>query len=157
MARVASIAYTPPDVERRPEDRYARATLGVARLVADHGIDGDAKAKRGKRQINVMLADTIAELAAEGYRTAPGELGEQLVITGIAPEEASPGMRLEVGPTAVIQLGELREPCSRFAAIQGVRAEDAVGRIGFMARVVAGGEIAVGSPVKVASAERLHG
>jgi len=153
MPHIVSIAYTPADTERRPADHYARASLTHAALVAGQGIAGDVKAKAGKRQLNVMLAETVAELRAEGFCTAPGELGEQLVIAGLGAA-AIPGARIQLGDSAVIELGELREPCGRFARIQGVPAAAGEGRIGFMARVLVDGEIAVGSPATLVDGSR---
>lgn len=147
MAHLVSIAIKPPEREHRPADHYTRVSVERAVLEAERGIVGDAKASRGKRQLNVMLVEMVEQLRAEGFRTAPGELGEQLVISGLSPELAAPGVRLRLGDRAVILLGELREPCDRFARIQGSPEEIVIGRIGYMARVLVGGEIAVGSPV----------
>ena len=85
MAELVSITYTPRDVERRPADRYARVPLGRATLVEGKGIAGDLKGGGRTRQLNVMRAETLAELAAEGRKTEPGEMGEQLVIAGLDP------------------------------------------------------------------------
>jgi MOSC domain-containing protein YiiM len=149
MAHVLSIAYTPGNIERAPAERYARVSCERAVLVAGRGIEGDVKARPGKRQLNVMLAEGVARLREDGYRTAPGELGEQLVIAGVEEDAVQSGARLRIGESAVVELGKLRTPCERFAGIQGSPAEAAKGRIGFMARVLAGGEIEVGSPVVV--------
>jgi MOSC domain-containing protein YiiM len=149
MPHVLSIAYTPFDIDRQPRDHFARVAVQQARLVANHGIDGDAKATTGKRQLNVMLAETVDQLRAEGLHTAPGQLGEQLVVAGLNPRDLAPCVRLRIGDDAVIELGKLRTPCDRFAHIQGVPVESAVGRIGYMARVVNDGEITVGSPVAI--------
>jgi MOSC domain-containing protein YiiM len=149
MPHIVSIAYTPTEIERRPDDRYARMPLERAKLAPRHGIEGDAKASRGKRQLNVMLAEDVAQLRAEGFHAVPGELGEQLVIAGLARDAAVPGARVRLGDSAVIELVDLRTPCGRFARVQGRPATEAVGRIGFMARVLVGGEIAVGSPAAI--------
>jgi MOSC domain-containing protein YiiM len=149
MAHVQSIAFTPADIERTPAERYARISCERAALVAGRGIAGDVKARPGKRQLNVMLAQGVARLRDDGYRTAPGELGEQLVIAGLEEGAVEPGMRLRIGDTAIIQLGKLRTPCARFAGIQGFPAAAARERIGFMARVVVGGEFEIGSPVVI--------
>src|SRR4051812_4853899 len=85
-ASIVSIAYTPAGIERKPKDSYGRAAVPRATLVADHGIEGDRKARGGQRQLNVMRAEMVEQLQAEGYRTAPGELGEQLVIRGLPAE-----------------------------------------------------------------------
>jgi MOSC domain-containing protein YiiM len=147
MPHLHSIAYTPYDVDRQPRDHFARVAVQQARLIANHGIDGDAKATSGKRQLNVMLAETVEQLRAEGLHTAPGQLGEQLVLAGLNPNELAPGVRLRIGDDAVIEFGKPRTPCDRFAHIQGVPVESAVGRIGYMARVINDGEITIGSPV----------
>ncbi|HEX6961479.1 MAG TPA: MOSC domain-containing protein, partial [Lacipirellula sp.] len=144
-----SIAYTPRDVERHPRDRYARVAVDRVTLVADRGIEGDAKANGGKRQLNVMFAETVVRLAGEGLATKPGELGEQLVIAGLNELTLGPGARIWIGASAVLELGKLRTPCERFAHIQNTPIEQVIGRIGYMARVLEGGEIAVGSPVEV--------
>jgi MOSC domain-containing protein YiiM len=147
MPYILSIAYTPFDVDRQPRDRFARVAVQRACLVANHGIDGDAKATASKRQLNVMLAETVDQLRAEGLHALPGQLGEQLVIAGLNPHDLAPAVRLRIGDDAVIEFGKPRTPCDRFAHIQGVPVESAVGRIGYMARVINDGEIAIGSPV----------
>lgn len=149
MPQVVSIAYTPGDVERRPADRYARVAVGLATLIEQRGILGDVKGTGGSRQLNVMRAETLAELAAEGRNTAPGEMGEQLVIAGLDPIDFVQGVRLRIGETAIIEIGKPREPCGRFAHIQHTTIESGIGRIGLLARVVAGGEVRAGDHVQV--------
>jgi MOSC domain-containing protein YiiM len=148
MPHIVSLAYTPADVEQRPEDHYARVPVQSAVLVESQGIAGDGKG-RGSRQLNVMLAETVEQLRGEGFRTGPGQLGEQVVIAGLGPESLAAGVRLRLGESAVIELAAPRTPCARFAHVQGKPQDAAWGRIGFMARVVQGGEVAVGSAVSM--------
>jgi MOSC domain-containing protein YiiM len=155
MPHIVSVAYTPLDVERRPADRYARVSVERATLVEQRGILGDVKGAGGVRQLNVMRAQTLAELATEGRKTAPGEMGEQLVIAGLDPADFVQGVRLRIGAEAVIEIGKPREPCERFAHIQRTSKESGIGRIGVLARVVAGGEIVVGDPVRVTQAQTV--
>jgi MOSC domain-containing protein YiiM len=147
VAHIVSIAYTPADIERKPPDWYGRVAIDRAVLVEGHGIDGDLKAARGKRQLNVMRAETLAELSAEGRKVAPGEMGEQLVLAGVDPALLVPGSRLRLGATAVIEVTLARTPCDRFEHIQGTSKESVDGKLGVMARVVAGGEIRTGETV----------
>ncbi len=159
VAQIVSITGTPADVERRPADRYARVAVERATLQQGRGIEGDVKSRGGDRQLNVMRAETVAELREEGFRVAPGELGEQLVIAGLDADVLAVGGRLRLGASAVLEVTAPRTPCSRFAHIQGKSIEAARGRIGVMARVVQGGDIAVGGAVAVeeASATRPGG
>ena len=149
MAHVASIAYTPREVERRPTDHYARVPVERAMLVEQKGIAGDMKGRGGARQLNVMRAETLAELAAAGRKTSPGEMGEQLVIAGLDPAAFTEGTRLQLGDTAVIEVGIPRTGCVRFEYIQGTARQSVAGQLGVLARVVTGGEVAVGDEVVV--------
>jgi MOSC domain-containing protein YiiM len=147
MGRIVSIVYTPRDVaDRRPMDRFARVPLDRARLVEFRGIEGDLKGGTGERQLNVMTAEALAELAAEGFKTAPGELGEQIVVAGVPAESLVSGARLRVGG-AVIEVGIPRTGCARFEMIQGKPKQSAAGRLGVMAKVLTGGEVAIGDEV----------
>ena len=149
MPQVASIAYTPREVERRPTDHYARVPVERATLVEQKGIAGDVKGSGGARQLNVMRAETLAELAAEGRKAGPGEMGEQLVIAVLDPSALVEGVRLRLGESAVIELGIPRTGCARFESIQGATKQSVAGRLGVLARVEAGGEVAVGDEVVV--------
>jgi MOSC domain-containing protein YiiM len=149
MSHVVSLAYKPAELERRPPDRFSRTSVEVVTLAAGHGIAGDTKGGSDGRHLNIMLAETVEQLRAEGYRTAPGELGEQIVLAGLPDSAAGPGVRLRVGASAVIEFVELREPCGRFARVQGRPKNEALGRVGFMARVLVGGEVAVGDAVSM--------
>ncbi len=151
MAHVVSIVYRPQKTGR-PQDRYERVPADRVRLVEYRGIEGDMKGGSTKRQLNVMLAETLAELGAVGFQVAPGEMGEQIVIAGIDPVAMVEGARIKLGE-AVIEVGIPRTGCARFEMIQGKPRSDAKGRLGVLATVVTGGEVAVGDAVEVLPAD----
>ncbi len=148
MPQVVSIVYTPYPPGPRPQDRYERVLVERALLVENRGIEGDAKGQPGERQVNVMCAEVLADLAAEGFKTRPGELGEQVVIAGISAADLVPGTRLQLGG-AVVEVTLPRTGCARFEHIQGKTKQSVKGRLGVLVRVVTGGEIAVGDTVRV--------
>ena len=150
-ARVVSIVYRPKDTGR-PQDRYSRESAERVRLVEAYGIEGDRKAGSPDRQVNVMLAETLAELGAEGFQVGPGQMGEQIVLAGVDPAALVEGARLKLGE-AVIEVGILRTGCARFEMIQGKPRGDAKGRLGALASVVSSGAVAVGDAVEVLPAE----
>jgi MOSC domain-containing protein YiiM len=153
-AHVVSIVYTPRDVEvRRPQDRYARVAVDRVRLAEFQGIEGDAKNSSTERQLNVMLAETLAELEAEGFKVEPGEMGEQIILAGLDPAALEKGSRLKLGE-AVIEIGIPRTGCARFEMIQGQPRSTVKGRLGVLARVITDGEVAVGDTVEVLGASR---
>lgn len=147
MPSIVSICYSPAVEVPRPEDRYHRIAVHEARLAADAGIEGDRKGKGGSRQLNLMSAESLARLRAEGFQTAPGQLGEQIVLEGIDLESLPAGARLKLGSSAIVEINIPRTGCDRFERIQGKFKGLARGHLGVMACVVTDGSIAVGDTV----------
>jgi MOSC domain-containing protein YiiM len=148
MGELVSIVYKPQDAVSDAAG-YARTPLREARLVVGHGIDGDLKGGCPKRHLNIMAAETLQGLASEGFGASPGQLGEQLILSGIAVDALPPGARLQIGTSARVELTEPRTGCGKFERHQGKRKEEASGRLGMMARVITEGIIRVGDPVQI--------
>ena len=157
MSELVSIVYKPqgalPEGALPAAEGYTRLPLQQARLVVGVGIEGDAKGGSPNRNVNIMSAPTLQCLAGEGFQTAPGQMGEQLVIAGLEVDGLPCGTRLQIGTTACVELTEPRTGCGRFEQHQGKPRQEAAGRLGMMARVLVGGPIAVGDPVRVLEAD----
>jgi MOSC domain-containing protein YiiM len=93
-----------------------------------------------------MGTPALAGLAAQGYKTGPGQMGEQLVLDGLDVDALAPGDKIQIG-AAVIELVKARSGCERFEHIQTL--PRAGTRLGYMARVAVAGEIRVGDAVAV--------
>jgi len=141
-----SIVYSPDDGTPDPADHYFRVPLAQAALTVEGGIHGDRKGRHPDRQLNVMGTPALAELAAQGYQTGPGQMGEQLVLDGLDVDALAPGDRVQIG-AAVIELVKARSGCERFEHIQTL--PRAGTRLGYMARVAVAGDIRVGDAVAV--------
>jgi MOSC domain-containing protein YiiM len=151
MARIVSIVYSPKTDNPRPADHYHRVTIPETNLIAGKGIEGDRKGKFEGRQLNIMSAESLKALQNDGFRTGPGELGEQIVVEGLDVNVLPAGTRIQLGTTGVVEVTEPRSGCDRFEHIQGKSKGLVRGRFGVLARVVAGGPIAVGDVVKIVS------
>ena len=147
MGSVVSIVYKPEHLPSRPPEHYTREPLTEATLIAGHGIEGDRKGGTGERHVNVMAAETLEQMRAEGFKTGPGEMGEQLVVRGIDVAALKPGDRLRLGTEVVLETVKPRTGCLRFTQIQGRPLTETKGRLGMMMTVVAGGVVRVGDPV----------
>ncbi len=152
MPTIASIVYKPASLGEDPDDHYLRAAVNEATLVAGSGILGDLKGTPN-RPLNVMSAETLDALRAEGFKTGPGQMGEQIVIRGLDVAGLAPDELLQLGSTAIVQVVKLRTGCDRFEAIQGHSRTSAAGRLGIIATVVTGGPIRVGDEAVVLKAE----
>jgi MOSC domain-containing protein YiiM len=151
MASISSIVLQPKHREYENDmGPYIREPLAVAKLIADHGIEGDRKARpNSKRQLNILSREWLAQLTPQGFKTAPGQFGEQIVVEGLAVEKLNVGDRLQLGDAACVEVTMPRTGCERLQAAQESNAEFLLGHVGVMARVVAGGTVRVGDPVRV--------
>lgn len=141
--QLASIVYSPQP------GSFNRHPLPEAMLLAGYGIDGDRKGGHPNRNLNVMDQEMLATLAAEGYPTGPGVLGENLIVSGVQISSLAEGSRLRIGLEAVIEVVRLREPCYKLTALDARMPASVVERVGVMARVVENGVIRVGDSVGV--------
>jgi MOSC domain-containing protein YiiM len=149
MNSVISIVYKPESAASDPEDRYIRVMLSSATLVAGYGIEGDRKGGNPKRNLNILSFETLEMLREDGFGTRPGQMGEQIVIQGLDVGKLVAGDRFQIGDHACVEVVSHRTGCQRFEYIQGRTRQQAAGRMGIMAKVVASGMIAVGDPVKL--------
>ncbi len=152
MAQIHSIVHTPEDSPRHSPDAFVRVPLQEAALVIDYGIYGDRKGGSPNRQLNIMSRETLDALGTQGLKTAPGEMGEQIVIDGFDVADLNPGDRVQLGD-AVIEVVSFRNGCDRFQHIQAVDPKTLTRKLGIMARVVEGGAIRVGAPVRVVATQ----
>jgi MOSC domain-containing protein YiiM len=88
-----------------------------------------------------------AEFPALAARFVPGAMGENLVVDGQDEAGICIGDIIRCG-SATLQIAQLREPCSTFAAVHGtrrvVRAMTKSARCGWYYRVLEAGEIGAG-------------
>ena len=151
MPNIFSIVYHPLDQEYQDrEGDYIRHPLKNAQLIAGRGIEGDQKAGHNPdRNLNLISLEWLEALEPQGYKTAPGQFGEQIIVQGLAVETLEPGARLLLGSEAVIEVTKLRTGCERLEAAQGKKVKGVLGPLGAMAKVITGGAIQVGDPVAV--------
>jgi MOSC domain-containing protein YiiM len=157
MAKIASITYRPEQVcnSQEREPRFPRVCVAQARLIAGHGIDGDAKAGRHpRRHLNILSRAWTRAREAEGFATAPGAFGEQLVIEGLAVEELALGDRLLIG-SAELEITQPRNGCVKIMHVHKRALPDCALPIGMLARVTHSGDIRVGDQVAHLAREAL--
>jgi MOSC domain-containing protein YiiM len=160
-------------VARSPRHRFSKQAEPAITLVEGIGVEGDAHAgvtvrHRSRvarnpaapnlRQVHLIHSELFAELAAQGFTLAPGDMGENVTTAAIDLLALPVGTILHLGEAAEIAVTGLRNPCAqldRFAPglMAATLARDADGTLirkaGIMATVRRGGTVRPGDAIAV--------
>ncbi|MGR7023447.1 MOSC domain-containing protein [Geodermatophilus sp. URMC 62] len=142
-------------------------------LVEGLGVAGDAHAgatvqhrsrvaadptRPNLRQVHLIGAELLAELAGLGLAVGPGGLDENVLTTGVDLLALPRGTVLRLGDDAAVEVTGLRNPCAQIdrfrpGVLRAVVGRDAGGavvrRAGVMAVVLRSGEVRAGDAVRV--------
>ena len=162
-------------LSRDSAHRFSKQPAESLTLLAGLGVEGDAHAGRlvqhlsrmaknpntpNLRQVHLIHAELLEELADKGFTVAPGQLGENVLTRGIDLLGLSGGTRLRLGPDALIEVTGLRNPCKQIDGLaKGLMAAtldqapdgSLIRKCGVMATVVSGGEVRVGDAIVLES------
>ena len=109
------------------------------------------------RQVHLIHAELLDELAGQGFTLAAGDLGENILTRGIDLLGLSRGALLRIG-AAEIEITGLRNPCAQIerfqpgllAAVLGCMPDGTlVRKCGVMGVVCSGGQVRAGDPIIV--------
>jgi len=115
-------------------------------LVRDHGVERDAHAGPGQRQVSLLAAESIAKMKAKGLSVGPGDFAENVTVEGIDLLSLKVGDRLLVGE-ALVEISQIGKECHDRCAIYIQAGDCVMPREGVFARVLRGGKVAPGDPV----------
>jgi MOSC domain-containing protein YiiM len=149
-------------------------------LLAGLGVEGDVHAgvtvkhrsrvaqdptQPNLRQVHLIHEELFAEVGEDGFRVAPGDLGENITTRGIDLLGLPVGTLLRVGDTAVLEVTGLRNPCVQIDRFQDgllkrVVGRDAAGNLvrkaGIMSIVKEGGVVRPGDAIAVELPSEPH-
>jgi len=145
---------------------FSKRSVDRVTMVAGVGIEGDAHAgplvqHRSRVRVDptqpnlrqVHLIDESLFALAAGFDIGPGDLGENVTVSGLDVHGLSVGTMLLLGDSALVAVTGLRNPCGQINGLRpGLRdvlrwcddAGEIVRRGGIMGVVVRGGEVRVG-------------
>jgi MOSC domain-containing protein YiiM len=109
-------------------------------LVAGSGIEGDAHAGAGNRQVSLLAAEDIESARASGAHLAPGHFAENLTTRGVDLPSLPIGTRLRIGG-ALLEVSKIGKECHRGCEIRKLTGDCVMPRRGIFARVIAGGRV----------------
>ena len=152
---------------------FSKAPALEARFLPGLGVEGDAHcgttvrhrhARRrdpdrpNLRQVHLIAAELLDDLARQGRLVRPGDLGENVTTVGVDLMGLPEGSVLRLGTTVSVRLTGVRTPCRLIDGFEpGLMREmwhlDPAGRraprAGVMGVVVSGGVVRAGDPLDV--------
>jgi MOSC domain-containing protein YiiM len=151
----------------------AKPNVEAIRLIAGHGVEGDAHYgetvqhrsrvaqnpdQPNLRQVHLIHAELLDELAGQGFQVAPGDMGENITTRGVDLLALPEGTELALGDAARVRITGLRNPCKQLnghapGLMNAVLDKDTDGTLirkaGVMAVVLEGGDVRAGDTITV--------
>lgn len=167
-------------VARHGDHAFSKRTADEIRLIEGLGVEGDAHLGQtvqhlsrkavdpdlpNLRQVHLIHAELLEELAAKGFAVAPGGLGENVTTRGIDLLALPQGALLRLGAEAVVEVTGLRNPCKQIEAFRpGLLAEtiekrpdgSLLRKTGVMGVVRSRGTVTPGDPIAVELPDGPH-
>jgi MOSC domain-containing protein YiiM len=116
-------------------------------LVEEHGVEDDAHAGPGHRQVSLLSLESIGKMQALGLSVGPGDFAENITVEGFVLPETKVGERILVGE-AVLEISQIGKECHDRCAIYIQAGDCVMPREGVFARVIRGGRVASGDAVR---------
>jgi len=118
-------------------------------LMVDHGMQGDAHAEGGHRQVSLLAKESIDKMVALGAKVKPGDFAENLTVEGLEVMYLPVGTRLQVGAEALLEVTQIGKVCHKGCAIREQVGDCVMPREGVFARVLQAGVVQPGDLIEV--------
>ncbi len=112
------------------------------------GLDGDGHAGPWHRQVSLLSADKVQKFNESGANVRHGDFGENLVVEGIDFRALPVGTLLRSG-NVLLEITQIGKQCHTHCQIYHRMGDCIMPREGVFARVLKGGEIAVGDDMTI--------
>ncbi|MCL5027058.1 MAG: MOSC domain-containing protein [Chloroflexi bacterium] len=122
--------------------------VGEARLVPEHGVEGDAHAANWHRQVSLLALESIDKMRAVGLKVGPGSFAENLTTRELDLPSLPVGTRLRVGETE-LEVTQIGKVCHTKCAIYYLAGDCVFPREGIFTKVVKGGIVRAGDCIEV--------
>jgi MOSC domain-containing protein YiiM len=120
-------------------------------LKEGHGLEGDAHAGPGHRQVSLLAIEEIEKAEASGGVSdidfRPGIFAENITTEGFALSKVKAGDRLNIGSEAVLKITQVGKECHSGCSIMRATGHCIMPKSGIFASVEKGGLIKVYDPI----------
>lgn len=126
----------------------SKENVGRGLLRPDWGLEGDAHAGPWHRQVSLLAWESIERMRARGLEVREGSFAENITTQGLQLHTLPVGTRIRLG-TALVEVTQIGKLCHTKCAVFQTVGDCVMPREGIFARVLEGGEVAVGDQAEV--------
>jgi len=124
--------------------------LGCGLFIENLGLENDAHAETGIRQVSLLARKSIEKIRAKGLDVNYGDFAENLTIEGIDLPSLPIGTRLKIGREVLLEVTQIGKTCHNRCNIFYTVGDCVMPREGIFAKVLAGGKIKVDDKIEIA-------
>jgi MOSC domain-containing protein YiiM len=116
----------------------------------DIGLDGDAHAESGIRQVSLLAKESIEKIRAKGLNVNYGDFAENITTEGINLPSLPIGTNLKIGDKVLLEVTQIGKVCHNRCNIFYTVGDCVMPREGIFAKVIIGGEVQVDDQIEIA-------
>lgn len=121
--------------------------VATCRLIADFGLENDAHAEPGIRQVSLLANESVDKMRAKGVEgLGYGVFAENLTTEGLELHTLPIGTRFQIGD-ALLEVSKIGKECHHGCAIKQQVGSCIMPTEGIFAKVITGGEIHSGDAI----------
>lgn len=126
-----------------------KTTVGMAELLENYGLRGDAHAGNWHRQVSLLAQESIDKAAEAGVQGLfPGIFAENITTKGIVLYTLPVGARLQINEV-LLEVTQIGKECHHKCAIYQQIGDCVMPREGIFAKVIRSGTIKAGDEIAV--------
>jgi len=118
-------------------------------LLQDLGIEGDAHAGPGHRQVSLLAEESIGKMKALGADVGPGDFAENITTRGLDLLSLPCGTRMALGQEVLLEITQHGKECHSRCAIYYQAGDCVMPKEGIFAKVLRGGALRPGDRIIV--------
>ena len=127
-----------------------KTNVQSARLIENHGIEGDIHAGNWHRQVSFLALESIDKMREKGLpNLRPGAFAENITTEFLELPNLEVGTRIKLGKEAILEITQIGKECHSKCAIFSKVGDCVMPREGIFAKVIKGGNISVNDIIEI--------
>jgi MOSC domain-containing protein YiiM len=118
------------------------------KVIQDKGVEGDAHAEGGIRQVSLLAIESIEKMVEKGVNVKPGDFAENITTKGLDLLALPVGTKLSIGDS-LLEVSQHGKICHTKCNIYKTVGDCVMPREGIFCKVLKGGTIKKGDEIKV--------